>query len=279
MASDMVNENSPLLPQQLLPNEVIDEPFSLWRDFIGLTRQTIPICFSFALQNAVQMICVLTAGTIGPFELEVTSYGFMFYSCTGSMVAIGGATALDTLCAHASSSQQAIDNPRILGRLLQQCLTVLLGLFMLIIAPIWVFSGSMFAALGQEPVFAHATGRFIIFMLPAGALQVIAECLRKLLQVQGESNSVGAATALASVVAVILDVVLVRWTSLGLLSVPCAFAIYQIVTMLLLLGSITYKPVIRRTWCSSITGMLDGLPQMMFYAVTGIATIATEWWR
>lgn len=279
MANDIVDERSLLLPSPSPAPQDEQRSFSIWHDLIGLTKQTIPICLSFAMQNAVQIVCVLTAGSIGPFELEVTSYGFMFYSCTGSMVAIGGATALDTLCAQASSSHMALDDPQLLGLLLQQCLMVLLSLFVVLIAPIWVCSGAIFTSLGQEPEFAYTTGRFILLMLPAGALQVVGECLRKFLQVQGESNSVGAATAFASVVAVVLDIVLVKWTSLQLWGVPCAFAIYQVITVLLLLGLIAYKPAIRLTCRLSTAGMHSGWSQMLFYAVTGIATIATEWWR
>lgn len=279
MASDMVDERSSLLPP---PSPAVKDEAttcSHWHDLILLSKQTIPICLSFALQNGVQAICVLTAGSLGSFELEVTSYGFMFYSCTGSMVAIGGATALDTLCAQAFTSHTVTDNPKELGLLLQQCLLALLGIFAVLIAPIWVYSGRIFTALGQEPEFAHVTGRFVLFMLPAGVLQVVAECLRKFLQVQGESNIVGVATGAASVVAIVIEVVLVKGTRLHLWGGPCAFAIYQLIAVIILLGVIAYKPTVRKTWHSSTSGMLQGFPRMLFYAVTGIMTIATEWWR
>lgn len=279
MAVNITDERSSLLQRPPPPTKDDDTTFSIWRDLAGLSKQTIPICLSFALQNAVQAICVVTAGSLGSFELGVTSYGFMFFSCTGSMVAIGGATALDTLCAQAHTSHSANDDPEILGFLLQQCLLVLLGIFVVLVAPIWVFSGQIFISLGQEPDFALATGRFVLLLLPAGFLQVVAECLRKFLQVQGESNIVGMATAFASAVAVVIDLTLVKWTRLRVMGGPCAFVIYQLITVVTLLGLVRYKPIVRKTWRSSTEDLLKGSSRMLFYAATGIMTTATEWWR
>ena len=279
MTDVVADENSLLLPQSSPSIRDGDVTFSIWRDLAGLTRQTIPICLSFALQNAVQAISVLTAGRLGSFELEVTSFGFMFFSCTGTMVAIGGATALDTLCAQAFTSHTVTGNGKVLGLLLQQCLLVLLGTFSLLIAPIWVFSARVFVFLGQQQDFAIATGRFMLFMLPSGMLQVVAECLKKYLQVQGESNIVGSSTAAASAVGVLFNFVLVRWTRMRLWGVPCAFCIYQLLTVVALLCVIAYKPAIRKTWHWPTIGALNGLSRLLSYAVTGILTIATEWWR
>ncbi|KAK5454340.1 ethionine resistance protein [Exophiala xenobiotica] len=278
MTDVVADESSLLLPQSSASIKDGDVPFSIWRDLAGLTRQTIPICLSFALQNAVQAISALTAGRLGSFELEVTSFGFMFFSCTGTMVAIGGATALDTLCAQAFASHKVTGNGKILGLLLQQCLLVLLGIFSLLIAPIWVFSDRIFVSLGQQHDFAIATGRFMLFMLPSGMLQVVAECLKKYLQVQGESSIVGSLTAATSAVGVLLNFVLVRWTRLRLWGVPCAFCIYQLLTVVALLSVIAYKPATRETWRRPTVGALKGLSRLLWYAVTGILTIATEWW-
>lgn len=279
MADDSPTEHSSLLSHPSPTTKQEDIDFDVLHDLAGLARQTIPICLSFALQNAVQAISVVTAGSLGSFELEVTSFGFMFFSCTGTMVAIGGATALDTLCAQAAASHAVSNDPKILGLLLQQCLLVLLGIFGLLIAPIWLISGHIFIALGQQHDFALATARFMLFMLPSGFLQVVAECLKKFVQVQGESNVVGWSTAAASVLGVLVNFFLVRWTRLGLWGVPCAFCIYQGFTVVTLLTVIACKPAIKKTWYGSVVGVAKGASRLAFYAVTGILTIATEWWR
>lgn len=272
-----MEEQTPLLAEDRPKlNEV--EQFSLGSELRLLARRTVPICAVFALQNIVQASSVVIAGSLSPFAMEVTSYGFMFFSCTGTMVAIGGTTALDTLCAHAFASQAAEEDPQKLGLLLQQCIGVLLIMFAVIITPIWVFSNHLFLALGQEPEFALVTGRFMVMMIPAGALQVCSESFKKFLQVQGASSAVGWVTFATSLAGIVINVILVKSTNLSVWSGPVSFSIYQLLTMIFLLSTIFSTPDIRRSWRSSPTHLLQGLPRLLFYALTGICTIATEWW-
>lgn len=60
------------LPQPSITEEVID-----------LGKATIPISVSFAIQNIVQALSVVTSGSLSPDQLDIASYGFMFATCTG----------------------------------------------------------------------------------------------------------------------------------------------------------------------------------------------------
>jgi MATE family multidrug resistance protein len=202
----------------------------------------------------------------------------MFFSCTGTMVAIGGATALDTLCAQALDSDAALEDGQVLGLLLRQCLLVLLTLFGTLVTPVWVISGRLFEALGQERGFARETGKFMLMMLPAGMLQVLSECLKKFLQVQNGSDAVGYMTFVASVVGILSNIALVWWTSLGVWAGPVAFGLYQGVAVMLLLCWICIDSTIPKKGLIATAGVTTGLAQSLFYAITGVCTIATEWW-
>lgn len=129
-----MDERTPLIHRES-PEPEVPEKFPYRTDLFQLTRETLPISASFALQNIVQAWGIFVAGKLGTFELEVASYVYMFASCTGSMVAIGGATALDTLCSQVIASEESHDAKLIL--LLKQGLVVLSGLFLCIIAPLW----------------------------------------------------------------------------------------------------------------------------------------------
>lgn len=193
------------------------------------------------------------------------------------MVAIGGATALDTLCSQSLRSAQT----ETLSRHLQQSLVVLSMLFITAITPLWLASGHLFVSLGQGPEFAGAVGRFLALLLPAGYCQMVAETLKKFCQVQGDSGPVGTITLMAALLGSLANVMLVRFSTLGMDSVPLAFLLYQLVTVGLLVRLIarrqkTAPHTIRRieTWAQ----LWDGLLGNMSLAVTGILTIATEWW-
>ncbi|CAH0055908.1 unnamed protein product [Clonostachys solani] len=253
---------------------------TIYREVVDLFKATVPISASFALQNIVQAVSVIIVGRIGPRELGIASYGYMFATCTGSMVAIGGATALDTLCGQAISSPTFKVQPTILGKHLQQSLFILSLLFFIVITPIWIFSSRLFLILGQESWLAEGTGQFLLWMLPAGYSQMIAECLKKYAQVQGQSNAVGWAALAATVIGLGANFVLVHATGLKTQGAPVAFFIYQFVTIgflsfLLLKQERSVKTIrLVRQWGQFSNGLLTNAS----LAITGLLTIATEWW-
>lgn len=278
------DERSPLLRHEgRTPSQISEATqLSITQEAFRLLRSTIPITASFALQNIVQAVSVIIVGSLGHHELDIASYGYMFATCTGSMVAIGGATALDTLCAHAVAvAGKTTESPTLLGRHLQQSLIVLSTLFILVITPVWIFSDRLFLALGQEAWLARGTHRFLVLMLPAGYFQMLAECLKKYGQVQGQSTAVGWATFAATIVGVVSNQIFVKATPLRINGAPCAFFIYQLTTVAILCVLLVRRErqtktiVFLRTWES----LLDGLWVNAFLSLTGLTTIATEWWR
>ncbi|KPM45326.1 hypothetical protein AK830_g1185 [Neonectria ditissima] len=273
-----INEHTALLPRNeaSLP---LPGP-TLLQEVTQLGKATIPISASFALQNIVQALSVITAGSFGPNQLDIASYGFMFASCSGSMVALGGATALDTLCGQAAASSKAQNQPTILGRHLQQSLFVLSAMFLAVIAPVWIVSGRLFVALGQEEQFALETGRFLIYMIPAGYCQMVAECLKKYIQVQGQSNSVGWIVLSAAIIGSGANPLLIKGTGWGAMGAPLAFLVYQLTTVLSLTILLAKKEREKQTLklVNSRAELIDGLGTNLFLGLTGVLTIATEWW-
>ncbi|KAF7563310.1 hypothetical protein G7046_g815 [Stylonectria norvegica] len=273
------NEHTSLLRRDSDPPE--SKQPSILGEVKDLLKSTVPISASFALQNIVQALSIVIAGSLGPDQLDIALYGFMFASCTGSMIAIGGATALDTLCGQAVTSIKTRSQPTILGRHLQQSLFNLSIIFLLVITPIWLASGRLFVALGQETQFALGTGQFLVLLLPGGYLQMVAECLKKYGQVQGHSNAVGYVVCIAAAVGIISNILLIRVAGLGANGAPAVFFIYQLVTVVLLSVLLVRRERHGRTvkLIKSWRELVDGLGVNLFLAMTGILTIATEWWR
>ena len=97
-----MDESSPLLADSHPAVDKQGASHICFRIVSKLARNMFPIAISFGLQNIVQAFSVLTVGHLGTLELGAASYGYMFATCTGSMLAIGGTTALDTLCSLSS---------------------------------------------------------------------------------------------------------------------------------------------------------------------------------
>ena len=149
----------------------------LWVLFKG----SIPVVLAYALQNSLQTFSVLIVGRLSPEALATAAFSYMFAMATGWLVALGGTTAIDTL---ASASFTGSKNPHDLGVILQRAFVVLL-LFYLPIAVLWLCSAPLFRALGQEEYIAQDSARFLTVLAPGGIGYIYFEALKKYMQAQG----------------------------------------------------------------------------------------------
>lgn len=274
-------ERTPLLGDPLLDEanalalDPSEEP-QYGSELLLLLRASFAIASSFALQNFVQASSILIVGGLGTFELGVTSYGYMFASSTGSMIALGGATALDTLCSQAITSVKPEERAFVLRNYLQRGVLVLATFYTLVIVPLWWFSGRLFVVLGQEEDFATATGMFLKVLIPGGLLQVVAECLKKFLQVQGHSFPTSYAIAVAAAIGLVANVLFVQVFHLGYLGAPLAHTAYHSSTLLLLLAYTSSIPDTVPCWVGFSRGKLRDWKRFANLAITGIFTQAAE---
>jgi MATE family multidrug resistance protein len=203
----------------------------------------------------------------------------MFAASTGSMLGVGGATALDTLCSQAITSVKPEEKPFVLRNYLQRGILFLALLFMLTTVPLWWFSGRLFIGLGQEVDFATDTGLFLRYLLFGGLLQVVAECLKKFLQVQGHSFQVGCAIGIAAVFGIGANVLFVRVLGLGFIGAPLAHTIYHLCTVTFLLIYTSTIPDSIPCWYGFRFGKWSDWSRFANMAVVGIVSQAAESFR
>ena len=274
-----MTERTPLLEDPLLDEANVPEASPSGQlhyrpELKLLSRATLPIAVTFALQNIVQAISIYIVGRRGTFELGVASYAYMFTSVTGAMIAMGGATALDTLCSQAITSVEY--HPHVLGQYLYRGIIVLASLFIIFITPLWWFSGYLFITLGQEHDFAMQTCYFLRVLIPGGVMQVIAECYKKFLQVQGHSYAVGWAITIASGMGIIANILLINVADLGLLGAPMAHTIYHLSTLVCLQVYIATRKDIKKCFGAFTRGKLGDWTRFSNLAIPGILTVVTE---
>ena len=197
------NETSSLLPkgpkgfeQQEDPEdgeiyELLDsvsESKSPWRavlnEFTILLKGSVPVILAYTLQNSLQTISVVIVGRGSPEDLATAAFSYMFAMSTAWLIALGGTTALDTLC---SSAFTGGHDPHDLGVLLQRAF-IILGVFYVPVAILWFFSEPVFKALGQDDQLSHDSARFLWCLIPGGLGYVYFECMKKYLQAQGTFN-------------------------------------------------------------------------------------------
>lgn len=165
--------------------EIEDGEKSEWwfirNEFKILAKGSIPVILAYALQNSLQTISVVIVGRSSPENLATAAFAYMFAMATAWLIALGGTTALDTLC---SSSFTGSRDRHDLGVLLQRAF-IILGAFYVPVAILWIFAEPIFKALGQDAQLAHDAARFLWCLIPGGLGYVYFECMKKYLQAQG----------------------------------------------------------------------------------------------
>ena len=152
-------------------------------EFKILLKGSIPVILAYALQNSLQTISVVIVGRGSPQDLATAAFAYMFAMSTAWLIALGGTTALDTLC---SSSFTGSKNPHDLGILLQRAFIVL-GLFYIPVCILWFCSEPLFQALGEGDQLSRDSARFLMALIPGGLGYIYFEAMKKYLQAQGSS--------------------------------------------------------------------------------------------
>ncbi len=175
-------------PEEQESGEIYDLPDdqkSGWQgilqEFKILWKGSIPVILAYTLQNSLQTISVIIVGRGSPEDLATAAFAYMFATCTGWLIALGGTTALDTLC---SSAFTGSHDPHELGVLLQRAFIVLGGFYVPVVI-IWFFSEPLFKVLGQSDQLSHDSARFLWCLIPGGLGYIYFECMKKYLQAQG----------------------------------------------------------------------------------------------
>lgn len=191
----MQSERTPLLPEsrdkhynlvwRKLHKQLEQFQFRVYIDeTLLLFRSSLPVILAYALQNSLQACSLLIVGRSSPENLATAAFAYMFATCTGWLIGAGGTTALDTL---ASSAFTGSSNEHYLGVLLQRAFLIL-GLMYIPVAILWAYSEPLFIALGQDPLLAKNTARFLTCLIPGGWGYIYFEAMKKFLQAQGKRN-------------------------------------------------------------------------------------------
>lgn len=150
-------------------------------EFYILLKGSIPVILAYTLQNSLQTISVVIVGRGSPEDLATAAFAYMFAMCTAWLIALGGTTALDTLC---SSAFTGSSDRHDLGILLQRAF-IILGAFYVPVCVLWFCAEPLFLALGQGEQLSHDSARFLWCLIPGGLGYIYFECMKKFLQAQG----------------------------------------------------------------------------------------------
>lgn len=267
---------------------------SPWRavlnEFKILLKGSIPVILAYTLQNSLQTISVVIVGRGSPEDLATAAFSYMFAMSTAWLIALGGTTALDTLC---SSAFTGSHDPHNLGVLLQRAF-IILGAFYIPVAILWFFSEPLFKVLGQGDQLSHDSARFLWCLIPGGLGYIYFECMKKYLQAQGkfhfdhefcptvliyvEIMRPGTYVLLiTSPINAGLNFLFVYTFKMGLLGAPVATGVSYWLSFLLLLAYARYVKG-WESWGGWSWRCLHHVGTFARLAILGVIHVGTEWW-
>ncbi|KAL3454349.1 mate-domain-containing protein [Aspergillus insuetus] len=268
----MAMETTPLLPQQgethsdLLWKRLrkrLGQDFQIQEhvdEILLLLRSSLPVILAYALQNSLQACSLLIVGRSSPENLATAAFSYMN-------------DGLDTL---ASSAFTGSSDEHHLGVLLQRAFLVL-GLMYIPITILWAYSGPLFLALGQDPMLAKNTARFLTCLIPGGLGYIYFEAMKKFLQAQGLMLPGIYSLLIAAPINAILNHLFCNIWQMGLIGAPFATSIsYWICFFLLVLYSVFISG--HQCWGRWSHKMFENLGIFTRLATLGVTHVGAEWW-
>ncbi|CAG9984525.1 unnamed protein product [Clonostachys byssicola] len=243
------------------------------REALVLLKTSIPIIASYILQNSIQTISIIIVGRSRPKDLSVAAFAYMFSTCSGWLIGMGGSTALDTL---ASAAYTGGGDKHHAGVLLQRCFIVLTMLY-LPVCVIWVFSGRLFILLGQDADFSWESAKFLTYLIPGGFGYIYFESLKKYLQVQGLIRPATYVMLVVSPLSGLLNYIFINNSKLGLLGAPLATGLSYWISFGLLVLYTSYISG-HECWGGWNKACLNHLGAFTRIALLGIIQLGTEFW-
>lgn len=272
LTSEIANDTDPS-EDYLLGRDAKTETWLIANEFWILFKGSTPVILAYTLQNSLQTVSVLIVGRLGPEALAVSAFCYMWAMCTAWLIGMGGTTAIDTL---ASASFTGGKNKHDLGIILQRAFLVL-SLFYIPVAILWLSSGPVFRALGQEEFIAHDGAKFLQILLPGGLGYIFFECLKKYLQAQGIMRPGTYVLLITSPVNAGLNFLFIYTFKMGLLGAPLATGISYWLSFFLLLA---YTRFVSgwECWGGWSKKSMENIGTFARIAALGVVHVGTEWW-
>ncbi|CAH9064370.1 unnamed protein product [Cuscuta epithymum] len=200
------------------------------------------ICVSL-LQYCLQLISVMFVGHLGELALSGASMATSFATVTGFSLLMGMSSALDTLCGQSYGAKQY----HMMGIQMQRAMLVL-ELVCIPLSMIWLSTGPILKAFGQEAAIADAAGRYAQFMTPSLFAYGLLQCLVRFLQTQNIVFPMVLTSGIVTVLHTLTCWVLVFKSGLGFRGAALANAISNWLNVLLLALYVMFSSSCSKTW-------------------------------
>ncbi|SCW01222.1 LAFE_0D07778g1_1 [Lachancea fermentati] len=236
-----------------------------------LLSYSLPLIFTFLLEQIFPMVCSLTVGHLGKNELAAVSLASMTTNITLAVFE-GISTSLDTLCPQAYGS----GNYRSVGIHLQRCIAFSLIVY-IPFGFIWFFSNYFLSFVVKEKELVYLASKFLRIAILGAPAYIMFENLKRFLQAQGIFDAGIYVLLLCAPFNVFMSYTLV-WNSkigLGYIGAPIAMVINFWLMFFLLLLYVIYIDG-KRCWDGFTRKAFTHWKDLSHLAIPGIVMLEAE---
>jgi MATE family multidrug resistance protein len=240
-------------------------------------KELLGIACPMAAMNCVvyvrAMVSVLCLGRLGGLELAGGALSIGFTNITGYSVLFGLATGMDPVCSQAFGSK----NWEVIGHTLQRTILILLTAC-IPISLLWINLQEILLQLGQDSEITKVATIYCLYSLPDLLTNSLLQPLRVYLRSQGITTPMMCCSALAVLLHIPLNIILVFVFKLGVPGVAMAAVCTNLNMVFLLLGYLWFSGVYKRTWVRWSMACFQEWWPLLGLAVPSCLAICLEWW-
>ncbi|GMI99519.1 hypothetical protein like AT5G52450 [Hibiscus trionum] len=232
-----------------------------------------PLIGESLLLYCLQLISVMFVGHLGAIALSSASLATSFAAILAFNLLMGMSTALETLCGQSHGAKQY----RMLGTHTQRAMVVL-SLITLPLAIVLAYTGSIMAALGQDPEISRAAGVYARFMIPTLFAYAILQCLLRFLRTQNNIFPMVLSSGITTLLHIFICWVLVFRIGLGNKGAALAGSISYWINVLILAFYIKLSTSCAQTWTGFSKESLHEMFPFLRLAVPSAVMVCLESW-
>ncbi|XP_038980282.1 protein DETOXIFICATION 53-like [Phoenix dactylifera] len=256
----MANESLPNI------NEAVEELNSLY-------QIVWPIVMTSFLLYSRSVIAMLFLGHLGDVELAGGSLAIAFANITGYSVVKGLAMGMDPICAQAFGAKRWA----VLSQTFQKTI-LLLFLSTIPISVLWVNMEPILLHLGQDPAILPSAKDYLLFSLPDLLAQSFLHPLRIFLRAQSLTTPLTFCAALALILHIPINWLLISYFNLGVKGVALASALNTVNINMGLVAYLMLSEKALKPWHGASLACFQGWAPLVKLAAPSMASVCLEWW-
>ncbi|XP_073113464.1 protein DETOXIFICATION 53-like [Elaeis guineensis] len=247
-------------------NEAVEELISLY-------QIVWPIVITSFLLYSRSVVSMLFLGHLGDAELAGGSLAIAFANITGYSVLKGLAMGMDPICGPAFGAKRWA----VLRRTFQKTILLLL-LSTIPISVLWINMEPILLHLGQDPAIFPSAKCYLLFSFPDLLAQSFLHPLRIFLKAQSLTTPLTFCAALALILHIPINWLLISYFNLGVKGVALASALNTVNINMGLVAYLLLSEKALKPWHGTSLACFQEWAPLVKLAAPSMVSVCLEWW-